>query len=497
MKKVVVIGGGLGGMSAALSLAADGFSVEVVEKNDKAGGKLNVLVKDGFSFDLGPSILTMPHIFEALFERTGKKLRDYVRIVEVMPHWRNFFEDGTVLDLTPDMRLMEKELAKLPGNEQDGFYRFLEYSRRQLEVTEEGYFRKGCDTLRELLKATGMVRSFLEVDFIRSMDSGVAHFVKNDKLRNILDYFIKYVGSSPYDSPGTMNLLAYVQFGYGLWYVEGGMYNLARGLERYGRELGVTFSFNSEVTRILTEGDRVTGVELKDGGRRMADIVVSNMEVIPVYRDVLRESAQFLKKYEKFEPACSGLVLHLGVDTIYPQLAHHNFFYSMDSRKHFDSVFHRKLLSEDPTIYLVAPVKSDSTIAPQGCEIIKILPHIPHLRDENPFTAEDYAALRERVLVKLERMGLKDLRKHTVVEDMWTPEDIRRRYYSNKGAIYGVVCDRRKNLAFKAPKRSEKYRNLYFTGGSVNPGGGMPMVTLCGQNVRNAVQEDMKSGRLG
>lgn len=496
MKKVLVIGCGLGGLSAALSLAADGFSVEVLEKNDKAGGKLNVLVKDGFSFDLGPSILTMPHIFEQLFERTGRKLGDYVKLVEVLPHWRNFFEDGTVLDLTPDVRLMEKELEKLPENEREGFFSFLEYSRRQLSVVEDGYFRKGCDTLPELIGATGLVRSLREFDFIRSMDSGVARFIKNGKLRDVLNYFIKYVGSSPYDSPGTMNLLAYVQFGYGLWYVDGGMYNLARGLERYGRELGVTFSYGSEVTRILTEGELVTGVELKNGHRLKADIVVSNMEVIPAYRDVLREPAAFMKRYKKFEPACSGLVLHLGVDTIYPQLAHHNFFYSADSRHHFDSVFHRKTLSEDPTIYLVAPVKSDPAIAPKGCEIIKILPHIPHLRDENPFTAGDYAALRERVLVKLERMGLKDLRKHTVVEDMWTPEDIRQRYYSNKGSIYGVVCDRKTNLAFKAPKRSEKYRNLYFTGGSVNPGGGMPMVTLCGLNVRNAVQEDLKRGRL-
>jgi len=193
-----------------------------------------------------------------------------------------------------------------------------------------------------------------------------------------------------------------------------------------------------------------------------------------------------MKKFRKFEPACSGLVLHLGTDREYPMLAHHNFFFSRDPRKHFDDVFHRKLLPEDPTIYVVAPARTDRTQAPDGCENIKILPHIPYLQ-EQPFTQAEYGGLRQRVLEKLERMGLEGLRKHIVVEDMWTPEDIERSYYSNCGAIYGVVADRKSNRGLKAPKESCKYVNLYFVGGSVNPGGGMPMAVLSGQQVRDRI----------
>jgi len=490
-KKVIVIGAGLGGLSSAISLASAGFAVEVFEKNDKAGGKLNVLNRQGFSFDLGPSILTMPGIFRDLFNRAGRKMEDYVSIVEVHPHWRNFFEDGFVMDLTPDMRLMELELAKLPVDERKGFYRFLEYSRDLCEINDEGYFRKGLDTFREMVGHYGAMRSLTGFDLFRSMDGGVRRFIKNEKLVEILDYFIKYVGSSPYNSPAVLNLLPYIQFGYGLWYVKGGMYELARGLEKCALETGVKFNFNSEVSEIVHESERVTAVRLKDGTAVKGDIVVSNMEVIPAYRQLLGESESFLKKYDKFEPACSGLVLHLGVDRQYPQLAHHNFFYSADPKKHFNAVFNEYRLSEDPTIYLVAPVRTDPGQAPEGCDIIKALPHIPHIREDRPLTQDDYLALRERVLNKLERMGLKDLRKHIVVEDMWTPLDIHRKYYPNKGSIYGVVSDRTKNLGFKAPKRSDKYSNLYFAGGSVNPGGGMPMVTLSGQKVCDKILSDL------
>ena len=179
-------------------------------------------------------------------------------------------------------------------------------------------------------------------------------------------------------------------------------------------------------------------------------------------------------------------MLHLGVDREYPQLGHHNFFFSRDQRKHFDDVFHRKVLPQDPTLYVVAPARTDPTQAPAGGENIKVLPHIPHLQDER-FSREEYMQLRERVLDKLERMGLDGLRQHVIVEDMWTPEDIESRYYSNRGAIYGVVSDRRMNGGFKAPKKSSKYTNLYFVGGSVNPGGGMPMAVLSGQQVRDRI----------
>jgi diapolycopene oxygenase len=244
------------------------------------------------------------------------------------------------------------------------------------------------------------------------------------------------------------------------------------------------------VAEIQTLGNKATAVRLTDGTLIEADIVVSNMEAIPAYQKLLQQPEQ-AQKLNRFAPSCSGLVLHLGVDCIYEQLAHHNFFYSNDSKAHFNAVFKSGRLSDDPTIYLVAPVKSDPGQAPTGCEIIKILPHIPHINPQNPLTEADYAVLRERVLIKLERMGLTDLRKHIVCEETWTPVDIQAKYYSNQGSIYGVVTDRFKNLGFKIPQRSSVLGNLYFVGGSVNPGGGMPMVVLSGQLARDKILADL------
>ena len=491
-RRVIVIGAGLGGLSAAISLASEGFSVDLVEKNDKVGGKLNILTKNGFTFDLGPSILTMPQIFDELFKRAGRNREDYVRFEKVEPHWRNFFEDGTVIDLTPDPEAMNKELEKIGPHAAAEFARFMAYSKHLTLETEAGYFAKGLDTFWELIRFYGPIRSLLSFDVFRSMDQGVRRFISDPKLADILNYFIKYVGSSPYQSPALMNLLPYIQFEYGLWYVHGGMYGLAQAMEKLALELGVKLHLNAEVCEIRQESRRATAVCLADGQTLAADIVVSNMEVIPAMKKLLKAPENELNKMRRFQPTCSGLVLHLGVDRLYPQLAHHNFFYSEQPRKHFDAIFKSHTLSDDPTIYLVAPCKTDPKQAPPDCEIIKVLPHIPCLDANKPITPEDYLAFRDRVLTKLERMGLTGLRRHIVTEEYWTPHDIEARYYSNQGSIYGVVADRFLNLGFKAPQRSSQLSNLYFVGGSVNPGGGMPMVTLSGQLVRDKILDDLK-----
>lgn len=489
-RRVIVIGAGLGGLSAAISLASEGFQVVMLEKNDKVGGKLNILTTAGFTFDLGPSILTMPHIFQALFTRAGKRMEDYVAIETVTPHWRNFFEDNTVIDLCADPDQQKRELDKLGPHVFAEFQRFMAYAKKLGQETEAGYFAKGLDTLWELIKFYGPMRSF-NFDVFRSMDQSVRRFVSHPKLIDILNYFIKYVGSSPYDAPALMNLLAYIQYEYGLWYVKGGMYGMAQALEKLALESGVNIRLHSEVVAIEREAGKATGVCLQNGEKLPADLIVSNMEVIPAMQKLLHSPATELKKMQRFEPTCSGLVLHLGVNRLYPQLAHHNFFYSGNSREHFDAVFKHHSLSNDPTIYLVAPCKTDPTQAPEGCEVIKVLPHIPHIDPDKPLTPEDYWRFRERVLLKLERMGLTDLRQHIVCEEYWTPLDIQTRYYSNLGSIYGVVADRFKNLGFKAPQRSAELSNLYFVGGSVNPGGGMPMVVLSGQLVRDKILGDL------
>ena len=491
-KKVVVIGAGLGGMTAAILLAQKGFTVTLFEKNEQVGGKLNVLEERGFKFDLGPSILTLPHIFEPVFAHDGKGFADYVPMVRVDPQWRNFFEDGTIVDLWESTERMREELARFGPGTFEEYAKFVAFAKQQYDIVDRGYFAKGLDTFWDFVRFYGW-RDAKGLDYMGTMSGGIYKRVKNPYLRDIFEYFIKYVGSSAVDSPGFMNLMPNIQLEFGLWYVKGGLYGLAKGFQKRLDETGVNVRLKHEVTRIEKQGRRVVAVEVKDSDGKAqridADYVVSNMEVIPALQRLLGEPAGVVKRYEKFEPACSGIVVHLGLDRVYPQLAHHNFFYSRDQHAHFDRVFQQHKLPDDPTIYLVAPTRTDPSQAPAGHDNIKILPHIPYIQDAEPHTHEDYVALKELCLDKLERMGLSDLRKHIVVEDFWTPLDIEKKYYSNKGAIYGVVSDRRRNFAFKAPKQSREYENLFFVGGSVNPGGGMPMVTLSGQHVARMVAE--------
>jgi diapolycopene oxygenase len=485
MKKVAVIGGGLGGLSAAISLAAlPDYQITLIEKNKHLGGKLNVKEVSGYAFDLGPSILTMPHIFEALFSKHKRTMADYIQIEPVRPHWRNFFEDGTKIDLTHkiDDMLQNQSLTQA---DLDDLKRYYAYTEKIYGVSAMVAFDNQLENTWEAMRFKPSVSIFQNMDYFATMDQGVRRYVKNPYLIDIMNYFIKYVGSSPYDAPALMNLLPYIQWKYDLWYVKGGMFNISKGMVKLIKELPqIQIETEAEVVSVTKKDGGISTLHLKSGKDIDADIVVSNMEAIPFYQKITKESRSLIARYQrKFEPACSGFALHLGTDKVYPQLAHHNFFYSKNSKQNFANIFHKHRLNPDPTIYLVAPMRTDPSQGPKGGDIIKILPHIPYLDPKRPFSKADYAQFRENILTKLERMGLTDLRKHIVTEELWTPETIQDMYYSNRGSIYGVVASKRKNMGFKIPKRSKLYQNVFFVGGSVNPGGGMPMVVLSGQQV--------------
>lgn len=493
-KSIIVIGGGLGGLSAAISLAQSGYNVSLYEKNNHFGGKLNRLEQDGFGFDLGPSILTMPHVFEKLFSDSNRKMADYISIIELDQQWRSFFPDGSTIDLYGDLVKMAKENRTLSEKDMEEYANFLNYAKKIYEATEKGYFGKGSDKTGEIIREHGLIGSVKDFDYFSTMYEAIEKRISNQKVRDMLAYFIKYVGSSPYDAPAVLNMMIYMQHAQGVWYVPGGMHKIAEGLVKLATELGVELHTGQAVKSFIkNEENQITAAQLADGSLKKADYYISNMEVIPAYQKLLLEEPAFIEKLEKrFEPSSSGLVLHLGVDKEYPQLAHHNFFFSADPYNHFDTIFNQHKLPEDPTIYLVNVNKTDASQTKPGHENIKILPHIPYIQD-TPFTQEDYLNLRERVLIKLENMGLTDLRQHIVTEDMWTPDDIEKTYGSHRGSIYGTVSNRKKNHGFKHAKHSERYDNLYFVGGTVNPGGGMPMVTMSGQQVRDKiVQRDQK-----
>ncbi len=485
-KSVLIIGGGLGGLSAAISLAQKRYKVSLYEKNDHLGGKVNRLEQDGFGFDLGPSILTMPKVFETLFTNSGKKMKDYVPTIKLDHQWRSFFPDGNVIDLYEDLKDMREQNPSLSDKDIKQYEDLLAYSKKLYDTTENSYF-KGVDDKKDIMEYQGLISTLKGFDLFSTIYQGIDRRISNDQLKDMLSYFIKYVGSSPYDAPAVLNMMIYMQHDQGVWYVPGGLGNLAKGLVQLAEEVGVTFHTGQQITALHYEDGKIIGAALEDGTDLQADYYVSNMEVIPTYEKLIGGNKDYVEKIKKkFEPASSGLIMHLGVKKSYPQLAHHNFFFAEDMKKQMNKIFQRHELPDDPVIYLVNVNKTDPNQAPPGHENLKVLPHIPYIQDE-PFTAEDYERFAEQTLIKLERMGLQDLRQNIVTKDIWTPEDIERAYGSDRGAIYGTLSDRKKNKGFKHPKQSSHYNNLYFVGGTVNPGGGMPMVTLSGQHVADKI----------
>ena len=488
-KKVIVIGGGLGGLSAAISLQQKGYNVDLYEQNNHLGGKLNRLEVDGFGFDLGPSILTMPHIFEKLFHQSGKRMSDYVRVQRLDHQWRSFFPDGNIIDLHENIIDMEAKNPSLSTEDIKQYKELLEYSRVLYDITEKGYFNQGLDNIVEVLKYHGIFQSLRKFDVSSTMFEAIGKRISNPQFRDMLCYIVKYVGSSAYHAPAVLNMMIYMQHSQGIWYVPGGMHHLANALVTLAEEIGVTFYLGEKIVKLDKNKQYITAAYLEDGTKLIADYFVSNMEVIPTYKQLIEEKRTYIDKLnKKFEPASSGLVLHLGVKNNYPQLRHHNFFFSSNMKQQMNAIFDQHKLPDDPVIYLVNVNKTDANQSLPGHENLKILPHIPYIQDK-PLTQQEYNEFAEKVLIKLENMGLDRLRESIVTRDMWTPHDIERNYSSDRGAIYGTVSDKKMNKGFKHPKQSERYENLFFVGGTVNPGGGMPMVTLSGQQVAKKLVE--------
>jgi len=249
---VVVVGAGLGGLSAAISLRAKGYHVTLVEKNNQVGGKLNERSREGFSFDLGPSIFTLPHIFRDLFRRAGKEMEDYLTLERVTPHWRNFFEDGLALDLYEEPELMQQEMAKLPGDVDRNWnelQQFLTYARGQYHLIDEGYLRRGLDTFWEMLRHYGLMQFGARFDYKNTMAEGIAQYLTDPHLREIFEYFIKYVGSSAKDAPGYMNMMPIIQYDYGLWDVKCGSMNWQKPCRKFWMNLASNFGLEQRQNR--------------------------------------------------------------------------------------------------------------------------------------------------------------------------------------------------------------------------------------------------------
>ncbi|MBL8155154.1 MAG: phytoene desaturase [Anaerolineae bacterium] len=477
---ILIIGAGIGGLSAAIHLAAAGKRVLILEQNTAVGGKMSEWTAQGFRWDTGPSVITMRHVFEELFSAAGKRLEDYLTLLPVEPLTRYFFPDGTLLDFTRDLPALLRQIEQIDARDVEGFLNYLSYVARLHRITGPVFIYDEPPRPGSLLRVHP--RDMLHVDAWRSMDRAIRSFVHSPQLRQLLGRFATYVGASPYRAPATLNVIAHVELNGGVWYPQGGIYAIARAMERLALELGVEIRTGTWIDQILVKDNRAAGVVLADGRTISGEAVIANVDVATVYEHLLPRTAQTekrLRKLSRIEPSCSGFILMLGVEGQHPQLAHHNIFFSRDYPGEFRDIFERQRPPDDPTIYVAITSKADPDHAPAGHENWFVLVNAPACTPDFDWR-EAQQSYREVVLDRLREYGL-DIRRSIRVERILTPADLETMTGARRGALYGSSSNNPLAAFLRPHNQDPLIRNLYYAGGTTHPGGGVPMVTLSGK----------------
>ncbi len=505
----LIIGAGMGGLSAAIHLAAQGQRVTIFERQLQVGGKLNRLLIDGFSFDTGPSLITMPYVFRDLFQAAGRRLEDYLELLPLEITCRYFYRDGLVLNAWRDQERLRAEFAQLNSHDGEALCRFLDYTRMLYQAASDPFLFHSLgsplDVLRTFVRyvlrghdnddtstRSERLKAVLAALAPTTLDQCVRGFFQDEHLRQLFDRYATYNGSSPYQVASVYSIIPYVEMADGGWYPRGGIYALAQACERLAHELGVQIETNCDVKRILVEHGEACGVVLADGRIVRSRIVIANSDVVTTHRELLSPTVNergYVRCLAQLEPSCSGFVLMLGLDKQYPRLAHHNIFFSDDYHAEFDDLFVQHIPQRNPTLYVCATTRTDASQAPSGCENLFVLVNAPYLTAQSDWQ-RDAQSYRDHVLDLLThypQVDLNDLREHSVCETLLTPDDFQRKYGANAGSIYGLSSNNRMAPFTRPGNRSKLLKNLYFVGGSTHPGGGLPLVTLSGKIVAEMI----------
>ena len=496
---VAVIGSGLGGLAAACTLAARGYEVALFEKNPWLGGKAAVLEDQGFRFDMGPTILTVPRVLRRIFDEAGIDLARRLDLIRLDPQWRCFFEDGSVLDLVENVADMAKTLGEYAPDSgtAEGYRDFIALAEHLHGVSDRFFFWKSVQDIKDTLdlKQNLNVSTLSDIMSLR-MGSSVAGVIRkhvpDKRVAQMLDHFTQYVGSSPYQSPAVLCSIAHMQIGDGVWYPRGGTRAVPTALEALARELGVAIHTGTGVRRLVSGQGRVTALETDDGTTHRVSAAVSNMDSVRTYRELIGGDLgeRLGRKWDR--PACSGVVLYLGLKEGYDHLLHHGFAFSRDPEEEFDWIYNKGEPAPDPTCYLAAPARTEPEVAPDGGEALYVLVHTPYLRPHHDWS-KMLPEYRRAILDKLKRTaGLEDLEKRIAVEHSLTPRDIHERYRVLNGAIYGLDSHGKFLGAFKPGNRSRELEGLYLAGGAAHPGPGMPMVLMSGWIAADSLDRDRK-----
>lgn len=474
-RRAVVIGGGLGGLGVAVRLAASGWRVEVCEQGPRLGGKMNTFERDGFRFDTGPSLITMPWVFEELFEAAGASLHEHVRLTQVRPLADYAFADGTRFTYTTSLPEWLKTVRQLEPRDCDGFLRFMRLGARLFELSRETFLRRAPTSPPDLRSLKALKHLPLRRAWGNYHSTVAAHF-RSPHLRRMFDRYPTYVGSSPYRAPATLAVIPYIEYAYGGWHVEGGLYRIVESLAGLARGLGVTLHTGARVGSIEHAGGRVRGVRLADGTGIEADVVVMNGDAALTDELLGGLNGNGNGIRARSERSLSGFVLLLGIKRRVEGLKHHTVYFSEDYRAEFSRLFDEGRFPDDPTVYICAPSRADASTAPEGCETLFVMTNAPAAAA--PWDERQIEEAKTRVFERLSKGGFPDISGDTVVSDVWTPDRFARDYVSPGGAIYGTHSHGWRRAFLRPPNRHPRVGGLYQVGGSSHPGGGTPTVLL-------------------
>lgn len=482
--KVGIVGSGMAGMTAAILLSHEGYEVTVYESSHKAGGKLNEKWIGSYRFDLGPSLFTMPHWVDEIYTMVGQNPRDYFCYHKQDFGTHYFYEDGTRFKSHSDSQLFSAQLSQA-GIDTRNLQKYLDKVGFIYDTTEFIFLKSSLHKWRSYIDAK-VFKSILRLPFIeglRSMHKMNSSYFKDHRLQQYFNRMATYNGSNPYKAPGTLNLISHIEHCYGVYYPEGGMYSIVKGLYALALNLGIKFVFDTKVDEILLKDRKVQGLRI--GSTSIAyDIVVANMDVYYTYKKLM-PGQKAPEKILNQEKSSSGLIFYWGIKKQFEELGLHNIFFAEDYKAEFQDIFENKIPHHDPTIYVNITSKESETDAPQGCENWFVMINVPADTGQDWETLQ--AQARQNILKKLNRMLKTDLSELIEEEEILDPKLIDSRTFSHQGALYGNASNKAMAAFFRHANFSSKIKNLYFCGGSVHPGGGIPLAVQSGKIVAGLV----------
>lgn len=482
-KKLVVIGSGIGGLGTACLFAKKGYDVTVVEKNANFGGRANIFEANGFRFDMGPSWYLAPDIFEHFFNLVGEKVSDHLDLLKLQPSYRIFFRDDSEnLDIHSKIERDAATFEAIEKGAGEKLKAYLKQSEYQYGVATQHFMFKNYDTVFDFFNRRVMTEG-QKLSVFSKMHNFVSRFFKSEKLRQVMEYTMVFLGTSPYEAPALYNLMSHMDFNQGVFYPRGGFYELIKALCAVAEKNGAVLRSNTEVSQIVVENGTTTGVRLASGETILADIVISNADMRFTETKMLADKNQTYKEryWKKRVLAPSAFIMYLGINEKLPTLVHHNLLFSKDWRKNFDDIYKNPQLPDEPSLYVCAPSVTDNSVAPKGKENLFILVPIASGLSISESEKEKYA---DRVLALMEsEMKLGGLREKIVYQRIYTVQDFAADYHSYKGSALGLAHILRQTAIFRPKNYSKKVRGLYYVGAGVNPGIGTQICLISAELV--------------